>query len=239
MADLKSGTTVGGAPVWTQANFPLTPVGNTLFHKNFKVYTENDKPQAADNDFVSKSGGGTYNGTVYLNKNLAIAGDGGTVGNINSINLYGGIANGQLPTYGFFVGSTTGAGTGGVVLGTHGSVTGNWALFNYAANGGWIFRTNSGNVASINIYGTGAFNAVNVDLAPTIASHVTRKDYVDSAINTVTNNANTRVLRAGDTMTGNLTAPYFISQNPATQPAHVPRLDQVVVKGTIIDFGTY
>ena len=44
MADLKSGTTIGGNTIWSQANLPLLPTGNTLTYKGFKVYTENDKP---------------------------------------------------------------------------------------------------------------------------------------------------------------------------------------------------
>jgi len=75
--------------------------------------------------------------------------------------------------------------------------------------------------------------------APIAANDLTRKDYVDGAINTVTANANSRVLRSGDTMTGNLTAPNFFSQNPASQPSHVPRFDQIVIKDSVQDFGYY
>ncbi|QQM13987.1 bifunctional phage-like tail fiber protein/heme utilization protein [Acinetobacter baumannii] len=234
MADLKAGTTIGGTLVWTQGNFPLYPTGDTLLYKTYKVYSENDKPQAIDNDFVSKAQGGTYNAQVVFNQNIVLRAGGGTTGNLTSINLYGGIANGAMPTYGFFVGSTLDAS-----LGRHGSIVGNWAVYNVAANGGWIFRTQSRNVASINTDGTGTFNAVNIDLNPTIASHATRKDYVDNLINTVTNNANNRVLRSGDTMTGVLTAPNIISQNVATAPAQVPQLGQVVQRGIILDYGTF
>ncbi|QQO96441.1 long tail fiber distal connector [Acinetobacter phage Minot] len=234
MADLKAGTTIGGTLVWTQGNFPLYPTGDTLLYKTYKVYSENDKPQAIDNDFVSKAQGGTYNAQVVFNQNIVLRAGGGTTGNLTSINLYGGIANGAMPTYGFFVGSTLDAS-----LGRHGSIVGNWAVYNVAANGGWIFRTQSRNVASINTDGTGTFNAVNIDLNPTIVSHATRKDYVDNLINTVTNNANNRVLRSGDTMTGVLTAPNIISQNVATAPAQVPQLGQVVQRGIILDYGTF
>ncbi|UQS94319.1 long tail fiber distal hinge connector [Acinetobacter phage AB-Navy71] len=234
MADLKAGTTIGGTLVWTQGNFPLYPTGDTLLYKTYKVYSENDKPQAIDNDFVSKAQGGTYNAQVVFNQNIVLRAGGGTTGNLTSINLYGGIANGAMPTYGFFVGSTL-----DTSLGRHGSIVGNWAVYNVAANGGWIFRTQTRNVASINTDGTGTFNAVNIDLNPTIASHATRKDYVDNLINTVTNNANNRVLRSGDTMTGVLTAPNIISQNVATAPAQVPQLGQVVQRGIILDYGTF
>jgi hypothetical protein len=50
----------------------------------------------------------------------------------------------------------------GTSLGTHGSVTGNWATYftmNNNTNRGWIFRNiTTGNVASINNAGTAHFN---------------------------------------------------------------------------------
>lgn len=64
MADLKLGTTIGGSPVWNQGNFPLFPAGDSVLYKSYKVYTEKDKPQAVDNDFVSKASGGVYSGRV-------------------------------------------------------------------------------------------------------------------------------------------------------------------------------
>lgn len=66
MADLKVGTTVGGSSIWTQSNFPLFPAGNSLLYRDFTLYSTNDKPQAADNDFVSKAQGGTYTGALTL-----------------------------------------------------------------------------------------------------------------------------------------------------------------------------
>ncbi|QGZ15582.1 hinge connector of long tail fiber protein distal connector [Acinetobacter phage vB_AbaM_Berthold] len=237
MADLKAGTTIGGTLVWTQGNFPLFPTGDTLLYKTYKVYSEKDKPQAIDNDFVSKAQGGTYNSTVVFNKNIVLRAAGGTSGNLTSINLYGDLGDGAMPTYGFYVGSTVDASNG-----KHGSVVGNWAVYNVATNGGWIFRTQTKNVASINTEGTGSFNAVNVDMQPTVDSHVTRKDYVDRLINTVTDNANSKVSKTnpnGDTMVGPLTAPNFISTKVATAPAQVPQLGQVVQRGVILDYGTF
>lgn len=66
MADLKIGTTVGGSSIWTQSNFPLFPTGNSLLYRDFTIYSTNDKPQAADNDFVSKANGGIYLGALTL-----------------------------------------------------------------------------------------------------------------------------------------------------------------------------
>lgn len=73
MADLKSGTTIGGNTIWSQANLPLLPTGNTLTYKGFKVYTENDKPTKAEiglgnvtNDAQVKKAGDTMQGTLEL-----------------------------------------------------------------------------------------------------------------------------------------------------------------------------
>lgn len=72
MADLKVGTTMGGSALWSQSNFPLFPVGNSLLYRDFTIYSTNDKPQAADNDFVSKAQGGTYKGAVtFINSNTS------------------------------------------------------------------------------------------------------------------------------------------------------------------------
>lgn len=68
MADLKAGSTVGGLPIWHQGTMPLVPAGNSLTYKGYKVYTANDKPQAADNDFVSKAGGGQYLSVVSFKR---------------------------------------------------------------------------------------------------------------------------------------------------------------------------
>jgi hypothetical protein len=69
------------------------------------------------------------------------------------ISLYGGYSTG-VPTYGLLFTGTS--------LGTHGSVTGNWATYftmNNNTNRGWIFRNiTTGNVASINNAGTAHFN---------------------------------------------------------------------------------
>lgn len=73
MADLKAGTTVGGNTIWSQANLPLLPSGNTITYKGFKVYTENDKPTKAEiglgnvtNDAQVKKAGDTMQGTLEL-----------------------------------------------------------------------------------------------------------------------------------------------------------------------------
>lgn len=73
MADLKAGTTVGGNTIWSQANLPLLPSGNTITYKGFKVYTENDKPTKAEiglgnvtNDAQVKKAGDDMTGSLNI-----------------------------------------------------------------------------------------------------------------------------------------------------------------------------
>ncbi|EQA7786870.1 hypothetical protein ACX818_001464 [Acinetobacter baumannii] len=230
MADLKAGTTIGGSLVWTQGNFPLFPTGNTLLYKTFKVYSENDKPQAIDNDFVSKANGGIYGGDVSFQSIGVAVNPNGTDG--RGINLYGAATPGE-PSYGIHFSLQS-------KFGAHGSPA-TWATyFKHAASYPWIFKIGTVNVASISA--AGVFQGPDVILqnaAPTSPSHATRKDYVDEQINNVNTNANNRVLRAGDTMTGNLSVPNLVSRNVATAANQVPQLSQVVTKGTILDYGTF
>lgn len=79
MADLKTGTTIGGNTIWSQANLPLLPTGNTLTYKGFKVYTENDKPTKAEiglgnvtNDAQVKKSGDEMTGDLKLTNNTQL-----------------------------------------------------------------------------------------------------------------------------------------------------------------------
>lgn len=228
MADLKTGTTIGGTLVWTQGNFPLYPTGDTLLYKNFMIYSENNKPRAVDNDFVSKKDGGTY-----LNNVTALGfGVNNIDGTGNGLSLYNGASNGE-PDFGIHFSKQANFGTHGTSGETHAT------YFRHVVSYPWIFRTGSANVASIDGIGFLSVKGAESTDAPSAASHLTRKDYVDGQINTVTNNANSRVLRSGDTMTGALTAPNFISSNLATASNHVPQLRQVVQRGIVLDYGTY
>ena len=219
MADLKVGSTTGGSVIWHQGNFPLNPAGDDVLYKSFKIYSEYNKPQAADNDFVSKANGGTYLNKVIFNKGMTVPGAGSGDNGIFA-------GSGDNATY-----DTTNM---DIV---------SWYGIGFKSSQGTAGRTVVINTRNGDISTKGAVSAsgqVKSDAAaPIAANDLTRKDYVDGAINTVTANANSRVLRSGDTMTGNLTAPNFFSQNPASQPSHVPRFDQIVIKDSVQDFGYY
>ena len=219
MADLKVGSTTGGSVIWHQGNFPLNPAGDDVLYKSFKIYSEYNKPQAVDNDFVSKANGGTYLNKVIFNKGMTVPG--------------------------------AGSGDNGIFAGPGDNATYNTTNMDIVSWYGIGFKSSQGSAARTVVINTrnGDINTKGVvsaagqvrsdAAAPIAANDLTRKDYVDGAINTVTANADSRVFRKGDTMTGNLTAPNFFSQNPASQPSHVPRFDQIVIKDSVQDFGYY
>lgn len=66
MADLKIGTTIGGTAIWGKVNLPLTPSGNTLLYKTYKIFTENDLPTATELGVVSRAGD-TMTGALRIN----------------------------------------------------------------------------------------------------------------------------------------------------------------------------
>ena len=229
MADLKLGSTTGGSIIWHQGNFPLTPVSNDLLYKTYKVYTEYNKPQAVDNDFVSKANGGTksqgFQKEVEFKEGVKISASFSGGSDMNG--LYSGNGDGASREkanmdlrswYGIGIWNTcTGDGIQGRTI--------------------W-FNARRGTIETLGDIVTDRQVISNAS-GPTGPAHLTRKDYVDGRINTVTTNANSRVLRSGDTMTGLLTAPNFSSQNAASRPEHVPRFDQIVIKDSIQDFGYY
>ncbi|QQM14282.1 tail fibers protein [Klebsiella phage vB_KpnM_17-11] len=220
MADLKAGSTVGGNPIWHAGTFPLVPAGNSLTYRGKKVYTEIDKPQAADNDFVSKANGGSYSRTVTFETGLRVqtTGSGGMElvnGGVDGATLNG--VNAKIKTW-WGLGFESNSGSNGITI---------------------AFDLRSGNITTKG--GITSNNQVSVAAAaPTANSHLTRKDYVDELINTVSNVANAAVKKAGDTMTGVLRANAgVVIVNKATSGEYAPRLDQVISRGVTIDFGTY
>ena len=219
MADLKAGSTTGGAVIWHQGNFPLMPAGDDVLYKTFKLYSEYNKPQAADNDFVSKANGGTYLKKVIFNEGVAVK---------TADNQKNGIfpGNGDAATF---------------AMANIDIVS--WNGIGFKSSQGSADRTVVINARNGDISTKGVVTAVGQirsnAVAPVAVNDLTRKDYVDGRINIVTDNANSRVLRSGDTMTGTLTAPNFFSQNPASEANHVPRFDQIVIKDSVQDFGYY
>lgn len=216
MADLKAGSTVGGNPIWHAGTFPLVPAGNSLTYRGKKVYTEIDKPQADDNDFVSKSRGGTYTGEVKI----AYGGSGKlSMGPLANVGIRVGGSNGEVLIIG---GNSTIQLRGG---GTEDSS----GIVEIAKNGNLTAQT--GRITA---------NVFTSKQQPSGVDDLTRKDYVDGLINTVSNVANAAVKKAGDTMTGALRAEAgVVIVNKATSGEYAPRLDQVISRGVTIDFGTY
>lgn len=219
MADLRVGSTTGGSVIWHQGNFPLTPVSNDVFYKTYKVYTEFNKPQAADNDFVSKANGGTYLNTVGFDKDLQFKDSDGYW-----VKLGRKVNNSPMSaTYSFSfrmskgMGLETSDGTPFVIFDPT-TVIGANRLTVMGDILGRQIKDESGRV----------FSPGN---APTKAQ-VGLSD-VDNAKQVQINNSNIQ------SMAGVLSAPNFISRSPGTLNEHVPRIDQVVLRGTSEDFGYY
>ena len=72
MADLKLGTTLGGAGIWSASNLPLLPSGGQLTYKGWRVYTENDRPTAEDINALSTINGGTVAKNTTFSQNVTI-----------------------------------------------------------------------------------------------------------------------------------------------------------------------
>ncbi|WP_426770772.1 tail fiber domain-containing protein [Enterobacter cloacae complex sp. 363J6] len=72
MADLKLGTTLGGAGIWSASNLPLLPSGDRLLFKGWRVYTENDRPTAEDINALSMINGGVVAKNTTFNQNLVV-----------------------------------------------------------------------------------------------------------------------------------------------------------------------
>ncbi|QLF83122.1 long-tail fiber protein [Klebsiella phage KP01] len=220
MADLKAGSTVGGNPIWHAGTFPLVPAGNSLTYRGKKVYTEIDKPQADDNDFVSKARGGEYAKNVHFVEGLSLNARGGSAEFIPGPGDGADYTtvNAKIQTwYGLGFGSSYG--TEGVTI---------------------VFNLRNGDIKTKGNISVASGKFVIAGQAPTDNAHLTNKKYVDDRINTVSNVANAAVRKAGDTMTGVLRAEAgVVIVNKATSGEYAPRLDQVISRGVTIDFGTY
>lgn len=73
MALLKSGSTVGGNLIWHQGVLQLYPAGDSLYLKNYKIFTEHDQPTPAQvglgnvtNDAQVKKAGDTMTGDLTI-----------------------------------------------------------------------------------------------------------------------------------------------------------------------------
>lgn len=220
MADLKAGSTVGGNPIWHAGTFPLVPAGNSLTYRGKKVYTEIDKPQADDNDFVSKSRGGEYAKNVHFVEGLSLNARGGSAEFIPGPGDGADYTtvNAKIQTW-YGLGFGASYGTEGVTI---------------------VFNLRNGDIKTKGNISVASGKFVIAGQAPTDNAHLTNKKYVDDRINTVSNVANAAVRKAGDTMTGVLRAEAgVVIVNTATSGEYAPRLDQVISRGVTIDFGTY
>ena len=218
MADLKSNSTVGGSPIWHKGNFPLFPTGDTLLFKTYKVYTEKDKPQAIDNDFVSKASGGTYAEAVKFSKGLNFSDNQG-----NPVTL--GVPKSTNPD---------------ITYKASLQVTGPFALETPDGQPFVIFDPDKTNgvyrlITMGNVLGNEVYDSSGRTFSP---GNPPTKTQVGLPL--VDNAKQVQIEQTAlQAMKGILQAPNFISENSASQPGHVPRFDQIVIKDSIQDFGYY
>lgn len=147
---------------------------------------------------VTSGGNADFSGYVHADTNIE-AGTNLGVANTSSttkygLALYGGASTN--PTYGIMFTGTSG-------VGTHGSVTGNWATYFTMDNSdsrGWIFRNQTtGNVASIE-------NTGNADFDGRVAAHafVSPGSHATRGVVRVTNPGGADQYQTGSTITGAL-----------------------------------
>ncbi|QLA10724.1 hinge connector of long tail fiber, distal connector [Shewanella phage Thanatos-2] len=214
MANLSSTSTIGGMPIWHKGIFPLTPVGDSIYFKSFKIYSENDKPQAADNDFVSKQSGGTYANQVTFDKGIQLKDK-----NNASIALS----------------QTVGTGPQTASL----RIPGIFAIETSSGTPFVLFDPNTVSGTRLTVMGDTLAKFV-YDESGRVFSPGNTPSKAHVGLDKVTNNKQVALdITALQTMVGILAAPNFITQNPASQPTHVPQFSQIVVKGSIQDFGLY
>lgn len=73
MADLKAGTTIGGAGLWNASNLQLNPSGNSVAYRGFKIYTENDKPLPLEIGALGNSGEVDFSGVMTMSGDSGVA----------------------------------------------------------------------------------------------------------------------------------------------------------------------
>ncbi|MFP8558245.1 hypothetical protein ACLH2J_01865 [Klebsiella michiganensis] len=159
------GQTVG-APAIRIRNKKQNADGTVTSSNWVKVYSETDKPQAVDNDFVSKADGGTYGNSVYAPALYA------KTNGASSVYVDAGTGNAHV----WFRTNTT---ERGVI----------WATPNTADLGAINIRaktTDGKSSGDFQFRSDGQFispSHISVGTAPTAAQHLTRKDYVDNGLN--------------------------------------------------------
>lgn len=217
MADLKANSTIGGLPIWHQGSFPLFPINDTLLYKTYKVYTEYDKPKAVDNDFVSKADGGIYAKPVQFSQGLTFLDDKGAT---------------------VTIGKSTG--TAGATYTASIKVPAQFAFETGEGKPFVIFDPVTDMTKPRLVVMGDVLGKFLYDEAGRVYSPGNKPNNVDVGLGNVSNDAQVKINTTNlQTMAGPLAAPNLSSLNAASAPQHVPRFDQIVVRDSIQDFGTY
>lgn len=218
MADLKASSTVGGAVIWHQGNFPLFPVGDSLLYKKFKVYTEHDKPQADDNDFVSKAKGGEYLKNVNFAEGFSVTDSKGY-----KIKFGKPTSTGPMVNYTASIQLQS-------PLGLETAEGKPFIIFDPTTDPANPRLTVMGKVIAGQVW----------DSDTRVFSPANPPKPSDVSLGNVTNDKQVRINTTElQTMKGELQAPNMSSEQPAIQANQLTRYDQTVLRDADQDFGYY
>lgn len=164
------------------------------------LYGTANKPQASDNDFVSKKDGGTYAASISVNGDVTAE---NIIGRV--LRLSGGGASYIPPSQGAYVSWNKENGKGRTDFINHRSntsgVEGGFDFWNYEGNNSaFKLLARIDNRANLTLDGKATFQPDgNIVGGSLFAGNL------NSYLTTLTGNANNRVSKSGDTMTGRLT----------------------------------
>lgn len=216
MADLKVGSTAGGSILWHQGNFPLKPVTNDVYYKTFKLYSEWNKPQAIDNDFVSKALGGEY---------------------LKNISFKEGFTFPDSAGYAIKFGPNLNTSTQGMYTASF-RINDTFAI---ESPDGMPFILFDPDKTGYRLTVMGKVSGGEVwDDSGQVFSPGNTPSKAQVGLDKVVNETQVQLLTtATQEMQSVLSAPNFVSREPASRNEHVPRFDQIVVRDSIQDFGYY
>ena len=176
--------------------------GNVNYNE---LYGTANKPNADDNDFVSKSRGGTYGASVIINGDITANTVGGRV-----LKLSGGGASFVPPSQGAYVSWNKENGAGRTDFINHRStsanVQGGFDFWNYEGNSSNMRHlAQIRNTGDLVLFPSDNSKAVTFQTDGNIVGGTLFGGNLNTYLSNLTGNANSRVSKSGDTMTGRLT----------------------------------
>lgn len=184
------------------------------------LYGTANKPNADDNDFVSKARGGTYAASITVNGDITVQTLSGRV-----LRLSGGGASYVPPSQGAYVSwnKENGAGRTDFInhRSTSASVPGGFDFWNYEGNtSNMRHLAQIKNTGDLVLYPSDTSKAVTFQTDGNIVGGTLFGGNLNNYLSSMSQNANDRVLKAGDTMTGRLNI-YQSDTNASAQALYI------------------